>query len=408
MKLAFVDNLPVGGGLSRFSLLLCKSLIRNYPDLHIDYFIHNDNLKQIPEIDNIDPRVNLRVLNSTRPVPLFSRLSQKLISKTGWKRNNEDPVIREIENLVDEEYSIAYFPSAHMMKRPRLKVPVVGTIHDFNWKYFFGRQIFPLSFVEMMDQEVLNWMDQGLTICSSQDVVNEAIKLYPDSKKFPSVVHIAPVIVNTGISDERASAILKELKIDFPYLIFPGNFYPHKNHLNLFTAFSILKKRPGFKNYKLVLTGMNSEQVSKGIAGPRGVQLHTKNSPNSEYDVIGMGYQTNEVIDALIKKAKLLISSSIYEAICTPGMDAWNFGTPTAISDIPPFREHEKTWGIRSAFFNPMNPADMANVLDSYLNNYDQAIEDGMISKKNMQTYTWQNVSKGYMDIFLKAIKNYS
>ena len=408
MKLAFVDNLPVGGGLSRFSLLLCKSLIRNYPDLHIDYFIHNDNLKQIPEIDNIDPRVNLRVLNSTRPVPLFSRLSQKLISKTGWKRNNEDPVIREIENLVNEEYSIAYFPSAHMMKRPRLKVPVVGTIHDFNWKYFFGQQIFPFSFVEMMDNEILIWMEKGLTVCSSEDVVNEAKKLYPQISNLPTVVQIAPLVVNTGVTEERSTEILEKLKIDFPYLIFPGNFYPHKNHLNLFTAFSTLKSRPGFEKFKLILTGMNSDQVAKGLAGLRGVQLQTKNSTDKNFDVLGLGYQPNEVIDVLIKKARLLVSPSIYEAICTPAMDAWNFGTPTAISDIPPFREHEKTWGIRSAFFNPMDPANMADVLDSYLNNYDQAIEDGMISKKNMQTYTWQNVSKGYMDIFLKAVKNYS
>ena len=408
MKIAFVDNLPVGGGLSRFSLLLCKSLIRNYPELCIDYFIHHDNLKQIPEINDIDPRVKVRVLNSTGPVPLFSRLSQKLISKTGWKRNNEDKVIREIEDLINEEYSIAYFPSAHMMKRPNLKIPVVGTLHDFNWKYFFGRQIFPLSFVEMMDQEILNWMDQGLTICSSQDVVNEAIKLYPNSKKIPTVVPIAPVIVNKDLTDERALEILNELKIDFPYLIFPGNFYPHKNHLNLFTAFSILKQRLGFENYKLVLTGMNSEQVSKGIAGPRGVQLLTKNSPNHQYDIIGMGYQTNEVIDALIKKAKLLVSPSIYEAICTPGMDAWNFGTPTAISDIPPFREHETAWGIRSAFFNPMDPSNMADVLEAYLNNYDQALEDGKNSKLNMSAYTWKEVSKGYMEIFLKSIKEYS
>ena len=57
MKIAFVDNLPVGGGLSRFSLKLTESLIRNYESLHIDYYIHEQNLLQIPEITTLDKRV---------------------------------------------------------------------------------------------------------------------------------------------------------------------------------------------------------------------------------------------------------------------------------------------------------------------------------------------------------------
>jgi glycosyltransferase involved in cell wall biosynthesis len=408
MHLAYVDNLPVGGGLSRFSLLLCKALIDNYPDLKIDYFIHQDNLKQIPEIYHIDRRVKVIILNSTKCAGLLKRLLKRAIIKLAPPGSSKDPVIAEIEKLVDSQYTIAYFPSAHMMKRPCLKIPVVGTIHDFNWKYFFGQQIFPTSFVEQMDREILNWMEKGFTVCSSKDVVNEARKLYPDAGSLPTVVQIAPLVVHTAITDRRSSEILKELKIDFPYLIFPGNFYPHKNHLNLFTAFSIFKNRPGFESYKLILTGMNSEQVSKGIASNRGVQLHAKNSADSQIDIIGMGYQSNEVMDALIKRAKLLVSPSIYEAICTPGMDAWTFGTPTAISDIPPFREHEETWGIRSAFFNPMDPQNIADVLESYLNNYSEAIEDGLISQKNMNSYTWEKVSKGYMDVFLSAMTKYS
>jgi glycosyltransferase involved in cell wall biosynthesis len=153
---------------------------------------------------------------------------------------------------------------------------------------------------------------------------------------------------------------------------------------------------------------MNSEQLSKGIAGTRGVQLQTKNSPVPGYDVIGMGYQDNETIDALISNAKLLVSPSIYEAICTPGMDAWNFGTPTAISDIPPFREHEATWGIRSAFFNPMDPANIADVLEGYLNDYDKALEDGNNSRISMSSYTWNEVSKRYMDIFLRSVQEHA
>jgi glycosyltransferase involved in cell wall biosynthesis len=405
MRIAFIDNLQVGGGLSRFSLLLCKGLIEHNPLVTIDYYIHYDNLRHIPEINNIDPRVSVKVLESSLPKSFPARFAEKALSKVIRGNPKVDKGLLEIERRIGADYDLAYFPSAHMMKRPDIKTAVVGTLHDFNWRYFFGRQNFSMSFVEMMDEEILNWMNNGLNICSSHDVVDEAKKLYPNAKRFPEVVHIAPVVVNTGISDERAVEILKELNIDFPYIIFPGNFTAHKNHLNLFTAFAILKERKGYDHYKLLLTGMNSDQVRKGIAGRRGVQLLTRKSDSGRYDVLGMGYQKNEVIDALISKAKLLVSPSIYEAICTPAMDAWNFGTPTAISDIPPFREHEKVWGIRSAFFDPMNPANIADVLEKYLGEYDKAMDDARISRINMQKYGWKEVTSGYMAVFENAMQ---
>lgn len=403
MKIAFVDNLPVAGGLSRFSYNLCKSFVDYYPSVSIDYYIHNANVMNIPEIYKID-RVTVKILESSRLPALPIRIKNKLVKKLGKVSLSDDPVIEEIEEKINGKYDLAYFPSAHMMKRPDLTIAVVGTLHDFNWKYFFGRQIFSLAFVEMMDIEIQKWMSGGFNICSSQDVVDEAKKLYPAAKRFPAVVNIGPVVFEKSITPETSAEIMAGLNIYYPYIIFPGNFFPHKNHLNLFTAFSYLKKRRGFENYKLLLTGMNSDQIPYGIAEKRGVEVFLKTSKPVNFDVRGMGYLSNEQIDVLIKNAKLLVSPSIYEAICTPAMDAWNFGTPTAISDIAPFREHEKTWGIRTAFFDPMNPENIADVIEDYLNNYTQALQDGIISKNNMANYSWQQVAKGYMDIFKQAI----
>lgn len=405
MRLAFVDNLSVRGGLSRFSLLLCRSLTFHFPSLTVDYYVHFENLKHTPEIRTIGSRVKVKMLQSTIPQKLPAKIVSKIFSKFGVAKGR-DTVNDEIEKRVQKNYDLAYFPSAHMMKRPDISIPVVGTLHDFNWKYFFGQQIFPTEFVEMMDKEICKWMENSVTICSSHDVVNEAKKLYPLNNKLPYVIPIGPVIYNQTPVKGKADRILNDLKINFPYILFPGNFFPHKNHLNLFTAFALLKKRKGFEEYKLVLTGANSDQVHRGIAGERGVQILTANTDINDFDVMGMGYQPNEVIDTLISRARLLVSPSIYEAICTPGMDAWNFGTPTAISDIPPFREHEKAWGIRSAFFNPMDPQNIADVMEGYLNDYEKALADGKISQRNMAKYTWEIVAREYMKVFEKAISS--
>jgi glycosyltransferase involved in cell wall biosynthesis len=404
MKLAFVDNLAVYGGLSRFSFILCKNLVTAYPSLEVDYYTHYSNIKNAPELEQLQ-NVTIKILESSKPLVFLEKIKGKIRNKIGIEKLSvDDKILKEIEERIGTQYDLAYFPCAHMMKKPSLSIPIVGTLHDFNWKYFFGRQTFPLSFVTMMDVEILKWMQSPYNICSSQDVVDEAKKLYATAAYFPNVVHIGPVVFSTEIPEQRSKEILNELGIDYPYIIFPGNFFPHKNHLNLFTAFYLLKKRKGFEKYKLLLTGMNSDNIPKGIAEYRGVQLLTVNSSVEEYDVRGMGYQPNEKLDTLIQNASLLVSPSIYEAICTPAMDAWSFGTPTAISDIPPFREHEKAWGIRSAFFDPMDPKNIADVLEKYLNDPKQTKEDGLISQKNMRAYEWKQVAKGYMDIFEKAI----
>lgn len=402
MRLAFVDNLPVGGGLSRFSYLLCKNLLQVSPTLHVDYFVHRLNLSRTPEINSLSGKnVHVKVLESSLlPTTIGERVIKKVKS---FSKSQSKLMDLELEKKI-KGYDLAYFPSAHMMRKPALSVPITGTIHDFNWKYFFGQQIFSTSMVEEMDAAVIEWMNLGTTICSSYDVVTEAKKLYPGISQYPQVVHLAPVVFSNNLKEEETQKVLADLDINYPYIIFPGNFFPHKNHLNLFTAFYFLKQRKGYENLKLILTGMNTDQIGFGIAERAGVQLVTKNSPNKHFDIRGLGYQPNHVIEALIKMAKLLISPSIYEAICTPGMDAWHFGTPTAISDIPPFREHEKVWGVKSAFFDPMDPKNIADTIDAYLSNGPKAQEDGKISKENISKYTWDITAKGYLKVFEKAI----
>ena len=402
MKIAFVDNLPVGGGLSRFSLKLCESLINNYKDLKIDYFIHENNLEQIPEIITLNERVVVKLLQTTKKrnkaISLLNRVANKVFRVAVIKNKT----IKEIEQRVGKDYQLAYFPSAHMMEMPNLYIPIAGTIHDFNWRYFFGAEIFSNDFIIKMDKAIQQWLNKAACISSAQDVVNEAKKLYPTSKNYPAVIPIAQVVVSAKIEKSKAVEILQKLKINYPYIIFPGNFFPHKNHLNLFTAFYLLKQQPAFKSYKLILTGMGTDKIKKAVAEYRGIRKVLNDL--DEFDVIGMGYQSNESIDALIMNAALLVSPSIYEAICTPAMDAWSYATPTAISDIAPFREHEKAWGVKTAYFDPMNPHNIAETLAHCLMEIDKSKSNALISQKQLAMYTWDKIAISYMNVFIKAI----
>lgn len=401
MRIAFIDNLPVGGGLSRFSLKLCQSLVEKYKDIKIDYFIHQSNLKQIPEIKTLGSNINVIILKSSKKknkILFFCARVIKQILRYHFYYKND---IEELEKIIGTQYKLAYFPCAHMMRMPSLKIPIVGTIHDFNWRYFFGAEIFDNAFTKMMDVEIQKWLSNATCISSSKDVVNEAKLMYPNLKNYPTVIPIAQVVISQKLEEDVAINHVKELGINFPYLIFPGHFYPHKNHLNLFTAFYLLKQNPVFSKYKLVLTGVNTNKVEKALATYRGLRKIVNDK--EPYDVVGMGYQPNEVLDALIMKADLLVSPSIYEAICTPAMDAWSFGTPTAISNIAPFTEHEETWGTKTAYFDPMNPHNIAEVLSNSLSNLEDKRADAKISQQKLLEYSWDKIAEQYMGVFLKA-----
>ena len=117
MKLAFVDNLAVGGGISRFSYLLCKSLVEASADMRIDYIVHYENLQRTPELHTLGDRVKIILLESTRPPSVSKRITGKLATKLGVKTNPAAAVKEEIASKV-AGHDLAYFPSAHMMERP--------------------------------------------------------------------------------------------------------------------------------------------------------------------------------------------------------------------------------------------------------------------------------------------------
>jgi hypothetical protein len=84
-------------------------------------------------------------------------------------------------------------------------------------------------------------------------------------------------------------------------------------------------------------------------------------------------------------------------------MDAWALATPTAISDIPPFRESAMVYGIKTAFFNPLDPDNIYSVLQSCLSDYARCKEYAAFSKSQMDNFSDRQVASNYMDVFKQA-----
>lgn len=152
------------------------------------------------------------------------------------------------------------------------------------------------------------------------------------------------------------------------------------------------------QDLNLVLTGPGTEIIN-GHATVIGIEMGGKPS-----DVIGLGYVTNTQIDSLIQRASVVVNTSLYEAGNGSGLDAWEMGTPVAMSNIPSFIEHLKVQGLLAEVFDPRSPLDIAEKIYSIINNKEKSEYNSKKSIESIHDITWKNTALKYINIFEEAI----
>jgi len=128
------------------------------------------------------------------------------------------------------------------------------------------------------------------------------------------------------------------------FLLYPANFWPHKNHETLLEAFRILRRSDS--DLKLVLTG--------GVLSSAVPALRARlNAPGVEV----RGYVSKECLSNLLGSAACLVFPSRYEGFGMPVLEAFQAGTPVACSSGGSLPE---IGGDAAEYFDPLNPEDMA------------------------------------------------
>ena len=124
-------------------------------------------------------------------------------------------------------------------------------------------------------------------------------------------------------------------------------------------------------------------------------------------DVLGLGFVTDEEVDSLTRSARLVVSTSLYEAGCGPALDAWQFGVPVAFSNIPPFAEQLEALGVEAWVFDPKDPRDIARVVSQALADQERSLAMAERSKQAIADHTWRQAGEGYLRIFEQALEHY-
>ncbi len=209
----------------------------------------------------------------------------------------------------------------------------------------------------------------------SQDAKKDMCQ-FVDKFKIAGVIgngweHIKDVIVDDSVFERR-------LDIDRgQYYLAISSIAPHKNFEWIIQN---AKKNP---------------DVQYIIVGPKRPNLSTVSTNEFKDNVIYLGFQSDEVLKALIVNAKALISPSLYEGFGIPPLEALACGTKVIVSDIPVYHE---IYGDAVAY---LNPHDASLDLDSVDWDKDRSVE----IKRVLETYTWKNAAKKWIDLMERMSK---
>jgi glycosyltransferase involved in cell wall biosynthesis len=231
-----------------------------------------------------------------------------------------------LRRALDRDHAAAFhFPLTVML--PRVGAPATTTVHDLQheaYPQFFSRP--QLSYRRHVYGRSIR--ASRLVIAVSGHVRDDLVERLGYPRERVRVIH-------HGVDHERFRPENRVADGDpsarerGPFLLYPANWWPHKNHELLLEAFALVRReRP---ELRLVLTGSNHPaELPEGVAS--------------------LGRVSDECLVELYRTAAALVFPSLYEGFGLPPLEAMACGCPVAVSQVAALPE---VCGDAAVYFDP-------------------------------------------------------
>lgn len=220
----------------------------------------------------------------------------------------------------------------------------------------------------------LTYVPQRL-ILNRADVIATVSETSKD-EMFRAKLTKRPIIVISNAARSLSDFCKRPVQRDIPpkNIVFIGGDQKHKNIKTLILGMGLL---PG-KVLHLMSPISNSDKKRHQKIKPSGVEIVYHN-----------GFDSKKEAKALANNA-ILVSASLAEGFGLPLVEAMDFGTPIAVSDIPIFHE---VAGQAAKFFNPKSPSDFAKKVKELddLKTRKKLVQKGM---KQARKFNWGKSAK--------------
>jgi glycosyltransferase involved in cell wall biosynthesis len=287
------------------------------------------------------------------------------------------------------------FHSPHYVLPFFLPCPTVATVHDIIHlrfpeylkspfakhyaKYFIGRAVSKAARV----------------ITSSQSTKNDLIEIFktPGEK-----IAVIPCAVDESFLRERTTeeknAVRLRHGLDFPFILYAGNFKRHKNLERLLQAFYMLRRYESFRTLRLVLIGGTLEATPFLAAEWDRLRLGDA--------VRCLGKVPSEEVPTIFQMASVFAFPSLYEGFGLPPLEALASGVPVLTSRISSLPE---VVGDAALLVEPTNEYEISEGLRTLLEN--ETLRTALIAKgrERVRLFSWRETARRVLDIYTEVDK---
>lgn len=238
--------------------------------------------------------------------------------------------------------------------------PGCESVASLTWIPDFQHCHFPEFFSDKMrrerDRHFQQLIDQGsVAVVSSKDARQDLFRFF---KADPERIAVLP-FVSMASPDWYPHApreVARRFGLPERFMIFPSQFWLHKNHATLFEAMAICRDR-GLDDLCLVCTGHLGD--SRWPNHVRRMQALIRDR-RLEYQIRIMGLLQRQDQIQLLRSAVAVIQPSLFEGWSAIVEDARTLAKTMLVSDIGVHREQDPA---RCLYFDPRDPEALATKL---------------------------------------------
>ena len=155
-------------------------------------------------------------------------------------------------------------------------------------------------------------------------------------------------------NDEFEDQFLKIHNLKKPYIFYPAQYWPHKNHIYILDALKVFKKK-----YQIYL-----ECVFCG--SEKGNLKYLKKycrELNLENQVRFLGFVNNKVLKTLYKNSLVLVMPTYFGPTNIPPLEAFQMGIPVIYSQLSGLKDQVKDAALLTDLSDPESLADNINLI---------------------------------------------
>ena len=345
-------------------------------------------LTHLPECDEEDTFVIFHYPDDTSLIPAHAGRFE-LVTETSPKYSPQELVLLSVK-MAQQRLNLFHAP--HYTLPPIRPCRGIVTIHD----------VTHLRFPEYLRHPAMYYYAKGmmwaaaksakavLTVseCSKQDIIRY-LGVPPDKIE----------VIYNGLTpmpptQKRRDDLAAQFGIRQPYLLYLGNFLPHKNAATLIQAFSLLKRRETGFPYQLVLAGKHDRVREQLLAQIQQAQL--------ERDVVLTGFVEPEWAAALYRYAEMFVYPSKYEGFGLQALEAMACDVPVIIAEAGALPEVAGDAALR---FDPNSAEQLAeriHELSSTPTLRDTLIQRG---RQQMQKFSWREMAQKTAAAYRRALE---